>query len=1176
MMMKHDFAVRKPIKFSHGVSTVATLAAVAFSASAQAQEASAIEPAQTPGDTARVLGQRDDSKPLATITRDENDIAVDVRVDSRMVAPLLNATIDAGEARLVGAGETLRVNTYWNYSAFIKRGEIRLFEAGQSQADAPRKVIPLDARNGADLALGDGDPDAMFFVLRVYGDQDRFDETRPRELSLVAAAAKPSDASQDTLFGRDNTASRNIDIRGSSVTVTGKAEGRDAVQVMGQIARFAKDGSFSVQEIVPYGTSDIDVKGIKAGDVSSSFAQSVHIPRSDWFAVGIGDVTLGTNKTSGAGLATGADPEFDKLYNSTRGAFYAKGLIAGRTQITASLDTGETSFKKVFSNLNDKDPAQLLRRLDSTQYLPTYGDDSTTVEDAPTQGRFYLRVDRDQSKFVLGNYIVDVYGTDLAQLDRGLYGAMGDFKSKGLTSFGEAKSRVTVFASDPGTIPGREEFRGTGGSAYFLQRQDLSIGSERVRVEVRDKDSGIVLETRELRALEDYDIDYIQGRILLTRPLASTAADGQTVRSGNLSGHQAVLVVRYEYTPTVTDLGGYTLGGRSTTWLGNVVRLGATAQREATGEADQKLVGADILVRKSDTTFLRAEIARTEGPAFSQALSVDGGLNFTTVGNPGRLGQPSMSWKVQSALKFSDLGARAEGFGKGNVTAYYEHLDGGFTGIGRLTNDAVNRWGGKALLPLTSSTELSFDYDELVSTTLGRNRSVDVGVNQKFGKKLKGNFAFRHEKRQPVSFLPSIVESGARNDLAVQLDYEPAKGVGLFAFGQTTLSRDGGRSGNDRAGIGGRYEVSNRMSLNGEVSTGEGGMGATVGLTRRIGNNSETYLNYSISADRSDSGFEAQSLLTRSNFGTLTIGGKTRIGNNLSLHGEERVARGTGSREFVHSYGMEFTPGRQWTLATTFEKGTITDANTGSFNRTALTGSVGYSSEGVRFASSLEARFEKGVGRKNNIWLTRTTVGIDLNPSWRALGRLNFAIADADQSSILDAGFVEGVFGFAYRPVNNNRLNALVKFTYLKDTATFDQFTGSGTTQSPKQRSQIVSADFTYKLKPWLSIGGKYGYRFGEVALSRGSDQFVSSNTHLGIVRADLHVVKKWDVMAEGRYLSSPSASDKKLGLLVGVYRELGNNLRIGVGYNFSRYSDDLADQSNRNRGAFFNIVGKY
>src|SRR5689334_23397819 len=98
-------------------------------------------------------------------------------------------------------------------------------------------------------------------------------------------------------------------------------------------------------------------------------------------------------------------------------------------------------------------------------------------------------------------------------------------------------------------MPSYEAFRGTGGSLYFLRHQDILTGSERVRIEIRDKASGIVTGVVNLRETTDYDIDYLQGRVLLSQPLTSTADDNLLVRSAGLSGNEAYLVVRYEYTP---------------------------------------------------------------------------------------------------------------------------------------------------------------------------------------------------------------------------------------------------------------------------------------------------------------------------------------------------------------------------------------------------------------------------------------------------------------------------------------------------------------------------------------------------------------------------------------------------------------------------------------------------
>ncbi|PWG73612.1 hypothetical protein DF186_22175, partial [Enterococcus hirae] len=77
------------------------------------------------------------------------------------------------------------------------------------------------------------------------------------------------------------------------------------------------------------------------------------------------------------------------------------------------------------------------------------------------------------------------------------------------TEFGDKRFAIDAFAAEPGTVGSREEFRGTGGSLSFLQHQDLLVGSERLRIEVRDKASGIVTGVVNLTPGIDYDIDYL-------------------------------------------------------------------------------------------------------------------------------------------------------------------------------------------------------------------------------------------------------------------------------------------------------------------------------------------------------------------------------------------------------------------------------------------------------------------------------------------------------------------------------------------------------------------------------------------------------------------------------------------------------------------------------------------
>ena len=55
---------------------------------------------------------------------------------------------------------------------------------------------------------------------------------------------------------------------------------------------------------------------------------------------------------------------------------------------------------------------------------------------------------------------------------------------------------------------------------------------------------------------------------------------------------------------------------------------------------------------------------------------------------------------------------------------------------------------------------------------------------------------------------------------------------------------------------------------------------------------------------------------------------------------------------------------------------------------------------------------------------------------------------------------------------------------------------------------------------------------------------------------------------------TSRISSQRRTGALAAVYRYFGKNLKVGAGYNFTDFSDDLTDLSYDHQGAFFNIVG--
>jgi hypothetical protein len=53
-----------------------------------------------------------------------------------------------------------------------------------------------------------------------------------------------------------------------------------------------------------------------------------------------------------------------------------------------------------------------------------------------------------------------------------------------------------------------------------------------------------------------------------------------------------------------------------------------------------------------------------------------------------------------------------------------------------------------------------------------------------------------------------------------------------------------------------------------------------------------------------------------------------------------------------------------------------------------------------------------------------------------------------------------------------------------------------------------------------------------------------------------------------------PDLSESRSGALTTVSRYFGDHLKVGLGYNFTDFSDDLTDLSFDHQGVFLNVTG--
>jgi flagellar motor protein MotB len=1120
------------------------------------------------------------------------------RFDSLEARPRLSVTAQPAPLAVPAAAaedatvSPFRFRMYTNYASFIERAEVRLFAPGQSLQAVPLAVVEMD-RDG----LAEWHPEEqrlsapaeeLVYVLRAYDAAGNFDETTPRRLWKVradqaAASDGDGDAADDgeaaaeagllSGYGESELAVQNIKLGSGTVRVHGqRIPPGHAVWIAGRPVPVDAQGAFVTEEILPAGLHTVEVAVLDEAGNGELFLRDLEVKRSDWFYVGVADFTLSsTPSNSRADLLAGENAPFPQDSSADgRLAFYVHGKFDEDTRLVASADTREAPIGDLFSNFMDKSPEALFRRIDPDYYYPTFGDDGTVEEMAPTMGKFYVKVSRYDNHALWGNFNVGYMNNELAQVDRGLYGGNLHYQSQDTTGFGEQRLVVDGFAAEPGTVPSRDEFRGTGGSLYFMRRQDILAGSERVRVEVRDKDSGLVTAVLNLRPGADYDIDYLQGRILLSEPLSSTVDDRLLVRTGGLSGDEAWLVVRYEYTPGFEDLDALAVGGQGHYWFNDAVKLGFTSSSSDEGDSDSSLHAADLTLRKTTDTWVKLQAARSDGLAATTLRSSDGGFDFAGVDDWAIDGEDAGAYRADLSVGFGDFFDA----GRGRMTVYAQSLDGGYSAPGQSALTDTQHLGGTLEMPVTDRVAVSAKVDRRDQQDALETSAQELNVGFKANEHWSVSTGVRRDSRKDRSpVVPVTQEEGDRTDAVVQVGYDSGDKWRGYGFVQDTVASSGSREDNGRVGVGGAWRFSERLTVDGELSDGDLGTGGKLGTNYLYSERTSLYLNYALENERADNGL-------RQRRGNLVSGARSRLSDSTSVYLEERYQHTDTTAGLTHATGVSLAPSERWTLGVNADVGTLRDRDTAAETE-RLAGGVraGYVFERLQFSSGVEYRNDDieqadGTRSERTTWLFRNNLSYQVSEDWRLLGRLNHSDSESSAGAFYDGGYTEAVLGYAFRPVNHDRFNALAKYTYFYNVPTTEQVTLQNTAAQFVQKSHIGALDLSYDLSAKWTIGGKYAYRLGQVSLDRENPEFFDNSAHLVVLRTDWRIGEGWEALLEGRVLDMPDLDERRGGALVGLYKWLGRNIKLGVGYNFTEFSDDLTDLNYNQKGVFINFVG--
>lgn len=1087
----------------------------------------------------------------------------------------------------------VRFYAYSNYSAFIQRAEVLIYRASDTDLVTPLATVALPVGAVSDAQWDGTLPagfearagDELLYLVRVHGADGSFDETYPRRLQLVTPdevergnqtlrqsverrsglALSAEEAEQRSLiegiFGENSLRQQNIAIYGSRIRIQGRdlPEGY-SVRINGQSHPVDLQRKLVAEYLVPVGRHGFELELRGPNQEALSRNLDIDVSGKYMFAVAIADLTLSGNRASGSVEPLAGDERYDDSFLvDGRLAFYLKGKVKGKYLVTAQADTQEREVTELFDGFWDADPQDVFRRLDPDAYYPVYGDDSTTYRDVDTQGRLYIRVDWDKSQAVWGNFNTGITGTEYGQYSRSLYGAALSWRSRRATALGEPSSALKLFGSEAQTAPGHSEFLGTGGSLYYLKHTDVLPGSDRVVLEVRDSTTGRVERRVDLARGADYEIDEFQGRVLLTRPLSQITRENipTLTRDTPLDGFAQILLIDYEYVPSGFDPDEFTAGFRGKQWFGDHVALGATWIDENRAGDDYMLKGVDLTLQAGRGTYLKLEQSHTRATSAPIFFSDNGGLSFTET-NAALTAREGDARAVEARVNFKELGWTALDWSAG---AWWRDVEGGFS-VGRFDTGAdVQEHGVEVLGQFAPNVNVR-----------GRYSRAERGAEALTQTQVTGEWRI-NDHNSLAAELRRVDEERTTGDAVgtlAALQYKHRFGSSLDVYGtaQLTVDDDGGNYvDNDALTLGGKYLFGDLSSIGAEVTTGDRGDSAQVNGEYRISPEHTLYAGYTYSTDRSD---YDPLFNDRQNSG-WTLGQRWRLSNQVNLFNESQFIKAPNESGLAHTFGMDFYPGVGWTLGFTLQQANL-DRAVGSVERDAVSVSGGRTSNDTQWQSKLEWRQDSGAEQRDQ-WVTTNTFTHKLNESLRIAARFNYSKTTDDLLTEAGAKFIEGNAGFAWRPFDSGKWALLGKYTYLYDVSSLPQI--GDNVAFYDQRSSVLSLEGIYKPDVQWEFAGKLLRREGEVRFGRLAGQWADSSATFAAGQVRYAFADKWHALGEYRWLGVEDGGDRQ-GALLGIDRDIGKSFRIGAGYNFTEFSDDLTDFDYDHRGWFLNVVGWY
>ncbi len=940
-------------------------------------------------------------------------------------------------------------------------------------------------------------------------------------------------------------------VKEGDYTLSGSTAPDNMVLINNQVVRTEPDGKFTHTVQLKQGENPVHVKTVDQRGYVGAIDHTIGAGESQLFFMAFADGKFSQLKTSGYIQGSGQESA-SELYSEGRIAFYLKGKIKGKYLITAALDTGQGEMNSLFSDLDDDGSRTLLRNLDPDYYYPVYGDNSTVVYDTQSQGKFYLAVDSETIHGVVGNYKLDLSDNELAAYRRTLYGGLFEYQSLSRTAFGQHDTVVRLFSAQTRQSNVRDELRATGGSLYYLSQRNIIEGSEQVFIVVKDKNTGLTLSRQLQQQNIDYSIKYIGGRLLFTRPVASTQQDSNIINDALLAGNPVYIEVDYEYYVAAFEKSASGLHARQQ--IGDNFAIGATYVDDSLAAGRYELQGINSEVRIMKNSRITAEIAESRGSEGEVFSSNDGGLQFSPIASNEQAGQAT---KIAAEIDIGEFSGKPNRLMAG---AYVKELDPGFQANGNSSDQGKQKRGADLMVRITDKNTLKLKHDQAQSTAVTPAGSVDSSQQSTAQWQYKAEQwslvgEYRDQQAEDSSGTKLTNNSIAATKLTGQLTDQLAVSI----THQTTLEG----VANDQNSVGLEYRLTENLHLEGRATGGDKGDAGEARISYRT-DKASVYITERLNDNQSG---KTTSTIIGGETSTATVAGA----DSGKVYSEYQWDNGDQGDKSLSLVGVE----QQWKIEDGWKfniSSEYSDINaaSGITSRTTIATGISYMNNGTKISSRNEIRNDRGNERKQQ-YLTSNTIEYSLNPDYIVLAKYRYSITKNLTKGVNDARFEEQSIGLAYRPTRNDWFNALARYTRLSDMSPLNL----GSTSVVTSRMDVLSVEWAYQITKKLEWSEKQALRLKRERTDKYAD--TETQTQLSIHRLNYTLPWQLRLGAEYRTLRQKEANDKRSGWLSEITWETNSNLRLGVGYNFTDFSDNEFSANNYStKGWFIRIQGKY